>query len=109
MEKKGGLRDFEHGTSAGVRQAGTANVFQELVIYWENYHLSLGSGWKRENIQWAAALWVKHWVKLNFSLHLPKMPVVLSFPGGNAWIRCHTFFHSESNFIFICCLVKFEQ
>lgn len=44
MEKKGGLRDFEHGTSAGVRQAGTANVFQELVIYWENYHLSLGSG-----------------------------------------------------------------
>lgn len=23
MEKKGGLRDFEHGTSAGVKQAGT--------------------------------------------------------------------------------------
>lgn len=44
MEKKGGLRDFEHGTSAGVRQAGTANVFQKLVTYWENYHLSLGSG-----------------------------------------------------------------
>lgn len=44
MEKKGGLRDFEHGMSAGVRQAGTANVFQKLVTYWENYHLSLGSG-----------------------------------------------------------------
>lgn len=44
MEKKGGLRDFEHGTSAWVRQAGTANVFQKLVTYWENYHLSLGSG-----------------------------------------------------------------
>lgn len=99
MEKKGGLRDFEHGTSAGVRQAGTANVFQKLVTYWENYQLSLGSGWKRENIQWAAALWVK----LNFSLHLPKMPVVLSFLSGDAWIRC------QSNFIFICCLVKFGQ
>lgn len=40
MEKKGGLRDFEHGTSAGARQAGTANAFQKLDLLGELSSLS---------------------------------------------------------------------